>query len=108
MSGTAGPARLSGADDAQADWTRTSGEHWRHEGDVLARFIEPGRRAFELSLALCALSLAFPWLAVLAMAAAGRAWQQGDQAGLAYTSGRRLVLFLGTAVRQFLGLGIFP
>jgi hypothetical protein len=108
MSGTAGPARLSGADDAQADWTRTSGEHWRHEGDVLARFIEPGRRAFELSLALCALSLAFPWLAVLAMAAAGRAWQQGTKRAWRTLLAAAWCFLLGTAVRQFLGLGIFP
>jgi hypothetical protein len=80
----------------------------RGGADALARFVEPGRGAFELSLALCALSLAFPWVAVGALAAAARAWQRGSpRAWLALIAGAWCCL-LGLAIRQYLGLGIVP
>ena len=76
--------------------------------DALARFVQPGRAAFELSLAFSALSLAFPWLAVGAMVAAARAWQRGaDRAWLALLAAGWCCL-LGLAVREYVGLGIFP
>ncbi len=100
--------RLSAADNAQGGWEGPLGEHQRGGADALARFIEPGRGAFELSLAFCALSLAFPWLAVLAMAAAGRAWQRGTKRAWGAVLAAAWCFFLGIAVRQYLGLGIFP
>jgi hypothetical protein len=100
--------QLSAADNAQSGWEGTVGEHQSGRADALARFIEPGRRAFELSLAFCALSLAFPWLAVVAMAAAGRAWQRGTKRAWGAVLAAAWCFFLGIAVRQYLALGIFP
>jgi len=74
----------------------------------LARFVEPGRAVFELSLALCALSLAFPWVAAGAVVAAARAWQRGSpRAWLALIASAWCCL-LGLIIRQYLGVGIFP
>ena len=88
--------QLSAADNAQSGWEGTVGEHQSGRADALARFIEPGRRAFEL------------WLAVVAMAAAGRAWQRGTKRAWGAVLAAAWCFFLGIAVRQYLGLGIFP
>ena len=76
--------------------------------DARERFIEPGRGAFELSLALCGLSLVFPWLAAGAVLAAARAWWQASPR--AWNAGVAAVwcALLGLAVRAYLGFGVFP
>jgi hypothetical protein len=74
----------------------------------LARFIEPGRGAYELSLALCAVSLAFPWATPGAMASAARAWQQGSRRAWLAVIAAAWCCLLGLAVRQYLGFGVFP
>jgi hypothetical protein len=80
----------------------------RQRPDALARFVEPGRAAFELSLALCALSLVFPWLALGAGMAAARAWQRGAPRAWAALAVAGWCCFLGLAIRAFLGFGVFP
>ncbi len=76
--------------------------------DALARFVEPGRGAFELSLALCALSLVFPWVVIGAVAAAARAWQRGSpRAWLVFIVAAWCCL-LGLVIRQYLGFGMLP
>jgi hypothetical protein len=84
------------------------GEHQSGGADALDRFIEPGRRAFELSLAFCALSLLFPWLVFGAMTAAGRAWQRGSRRAWLAIVAAAWCCLLGLAVREYLGLGVFP
>jgi hypothetical protein len=80
----------------------------RSGADAIARFVESGRGVLELSIALCALSLAFPWVAVGAAAAAARAWQRGSpRAWLALIAAAWCCL-LGLAIRQYLGVGIIP
>jgi hypothetical protein len=76
--------------------------------DARARFVEPGRGAFELSLALCALSLAFPWVAIGAAAAAARAWQRGSPRAWLVLILAGWCCFLGLVIRQYLGFGMFP
>ncbi len=87
---------------------RSRGRYGRSRPDALARFIEPGRGVFEVSLALCALSLVFPWLAVGAMAAAGRALYRGNRRAWMALPVAAWCCFLGLAVREYVGLGIFP
>lgn len=109
MSSATGPAPVPGTEPAPRSWIlRALSRHQRGGPDALARFIEPGRGAFELSLALCALSLAFPWLAAGAMAAAARAWQRGAKRAWLALLAAGWCCLLGLAVRQYLGLGIFP
>ncbi len=76
--------------------------------DPLALFVQPGRGAFELSLAFCALSLAFPWLTVGAIAAAARSWRRGAKRAWLALLAACWCCLLGLAVREYLGFGIFP
>jgi hypothetical protein len=80
----------------------------RSRTDALSRFIEPGRGAFELSLALCALSLAFPWVAAGAAAAAARAWQRGSPRAWLLLIVAAWCCLLGLVIRQYLGFGTVP
>jgi hypothetical protein len=76
--------------------------------DPLARFIEPGRGAFEVALALCALSLAFPWVAAGAAAAAVGAWHRGSPRAWLLLIVAAWCFLLGLVIRQYLGFGMFP
>ena len=76
--------------------------------DVMARFTEPGRSVFELSLALSALSLVFPWVVIGSIGAAVAARRRGSsRAGRAVIAALWCCL-LGLAVRMYLGFGVFP
>jgi len=76
--------------------------------DAIARFTEPGRAAFELSLAGCALSLAFPWLVVGSLGAALRAARRGSRRAWVLLPCCLWCCLLGLGVRQYLGMGLFP
>ena len=76
--------------------------------DAAARFAEPGRAAFEFSLALSALSLAFPWLVIGSVAAAARAWQRRSPIAWRALLAAAWCCLLGLVIRQYLGFGIFP
>jgi hypothetical protein len=76
--------------------------------DAAARFAEPGRAAFEFSLALSALSLAFPWLVIGSVAAAVRAWQRRSPIAWRALLAAAWCCLLGLVIRQYLGFGIFP
>jgi hypothetical protein len=89
-------------------WRRATTGRSDGRADAAARFAEPGRAAFELSLALCALSLAFPWLVVGAVAAAARAWQRRSPRAWRAVLAAAWCCLLGLVVRQYLGVGIFP
>lgn len=80
----------------------------RARTDALERFIEPGRGAFEVSLALCALALAFPWVAVGGAAAAALAWHRGSPRAWLVLVVAAWCCFLGLGIRQYLGFGMFP
>lgn len=80
----------------------------RERVDALARFIEPGRGAFELSLALCALSLVFPWLAVGALGTAVLALHRGSRRAWALLPCCVWCCIVGLVIRQYIGFGIFP
>jgi hypothetical protein len=102
-------APMPQATDRRRRWGTGSRRQGRRDrADALARFVEPGRAAFELSLALCALSLVLPWLVVGAIVAAARSWRRGSaRAWLALLAAAWCCL-LGVVIRQYLGLGIFP
>ena len=76
--------------------------------DAMARFSAPGRAAFELSVALCALSLVFPWIAVVALAASLRALSQGSRSAWFVLPCSVWCCLLSLAIRQYLGFGVFP
>ncbi len=76
--------------------------------DAFARFIEPGRGAFELSLAFCALSLVFPWLAVGAAGTAVLALHRGSRRAWALFPCSLWCCVVGLGIRQYIGFGIFP
>jgi hypothetical protein len=76
--------------------------------DALSRFIEPGRSAYELSLALCAMSLVFPWLAVGALGTAVLALHRGSRRGWALLPCSVWCCIVGLGIRQYIGFGIFP
>jgi hypothetical protein len=76
--------------------------------DALARFIEPGRGAFELSLALCALSLVFPWLVVGALGTGVLALHRGSRRGWALLPCSVWCCVVGLGIRLYIGFGIFP
>ena len=78
------------------------------DGVTLARFAEPGRPAYELSLAFCALSLVFPWLVVGAVASGARSWRRGSAQAWRALLAAAWCCLLGVALRQYVGLGIFP
>jgi hypothetical protein len=74
----------------------------------MARFVEPGRAAFELSLAISALSLLFPWLVVGALGSAARARQKGSRRAGRAAMAAIWCGVLGLLIRQYLGFGMFP
>ena len=76
--------------------------------DALARFIEPGRGAYELSLAFCALSLVFPWVAVAALGTALLALHRGSRRAWALLPCSVWCCIVGLGIRQYIGFGIFP
>jgi hypothetical protein len=80
----------------------------RPRANALTRFIEPGRGAFEFSLALCALSMIFPWVALGAVGAAARSVRQGSRRAWLALAAAVWCFFVGLAVRAYLGVGIFP
>jgi hypothetical protein len=104
----AGAAPAAGAHTGRG-WTAFARISPRHNGtDAPAKFIEPGRAAFELALALSALALVFPWVVIGALAAAIRARRQGSsRAGRAVVAALWCCL-LGIVVRTYLGFGVFP
>jgi hypothetical protein len=76
--------------------------------DAWARYGEPGRAAFELSLALCALALVFPWVGVGAVLAAARSWQKGSRRAWRALLAALWCCILGLVIRGYLGVGVFP